>query len=115
MFDRVAPRYDLANTVFSMGQDKTWRVAAARATGLAEGEVAVDVACGTGALARDLEELAPGALVVGMDFSQEMLKRAGPPADVFQLGAGAQRAVPVLGRFLLRGGELGTEDRKSVV
>jgi demethylmenaquinone methyltransferase/2-methoxy-6-polyprenyl-1,4-benzoquinol methylase len=77
MFDRVAPRYDLANTVFSLGQDKTWRQAAARATRLTNDEVAVDVACGTGALARDLEELAPGALVVGMDFSQEMLKRAG--------------------------------------
>src|SRR5829696_6979614 len=77
MFDRVAPRYDLANTVFSMGQDKTWRVAAARATGLAAGEVAADVACGTGALTRELEALAPTALVVGFDFSQGMLVRAG--------------------------------------
>jgi demethylmenaquinone methyltransferase / 2-methoxy-6-polyprenyl-1,4-benzoquinol methylase len=77
MFDRVAPRYDLANTVFSAGQDKTWRQAAARATRLAAGEVAVDVACGTGALTRELEAVAPGALVVGLDFSQEMLKRAG--------------------------------------
>jgi demethylmenaquinone methyltransferase / 2-methoxy-6-polyprenyl-1,4-benzoquinol methylase len=78
MFDRVAPRYDLANTVFSLGQDKGWRQAAARATRLAAGEVAVDVACGTGALTRELEAIAPGALVVGMDFSQEMLKRARP-------------------------------------
>jgi demethylmenaquinone methyltransferase / 2-methoxy-6-polyprenyl-1,4-benzoquinol methylase len=78
MFDRVAPRYDLANTVFSMGQDKTWRVAAARATGLAAGEVAADVACGTGALTRELEALAPTALVVGFDFSQGMLVRARP-------------------------------------
>jgi demethylmenaquinone methyltransferase / 2-methoxy-6-polyprenyl-1,4-benzoquinol methylase len=78
MFDRVAPRYDLANTVFSLGQDKPWRQAAARATHLTTGELAVDVACGTGALTRDLERLAPGALVVGMDFSQEMLKRAAP-------------------------------------
>ena len=77
MFDRVAPRYDLANTVFSVGQDKAWRQAAARATRLAAGEVAVDVACGTGALTRELEALAPGAVVVGLDFSQEMLKRAG--------------------------------------
>ena len=73
MFDRVAPRYDLANTVFSLGQDKGWRKAAARATGLAAGEVAADVACGTGALTRDLEALAPGATVVGFDFSLEML------------------------------------------
>ena len=78
MFDRVAPRYDLANTVFSLGQDKGWRQAAARATRLAPGEVAVDVACGTGALTRELEAMAPGALAVGMDFSQEMLKRARP-------------------------------------
>jgi demethylmenaquinone methyltransferase / 2-methoxy-6-polyprenyl-1,4-benzoquinol methylase len=78
MFDRVAPRYDLANTVFSLGQDKPWRQAAARATHLTAGELAVDVACGTGALTRDLEQLAPGALVAGMDFSQEMLRRAGP-------------------------------------
>jgi demethylmenaquinone methyltransferase / 2-methoxy-6-polyprenyl-1,4-benzoquinol methylase len=78
MFDRVAPRYDLANTVFSLGQDKGWRQAAAGATGLGAGEVAVDVACGTGALTRDLQSLAPEAQVVGMDFSHGMLARAEP-------------------------------------
>ena len=77
MFDRVAPRYDLANTVFSLGQDRTWRQAAARATRLAAGEVAADVACGTGALTRELAALAPGATVVGLDFSLEMLRCAG--------------------------------------
>jgi demethylmenaquinone methyltransferase / 2-methoxy-6-polyprenyl-1,4-benzoquinol methylase len=77
MFDRVAPRYDLANTVFSLGQDKGWRQAAAKATRLADGEVAADVACGTGALTAELAALAPGAVVVGFDFSQEMLRRAG--------------------------------------
>jgi demethylmenaquinone methyltransferase / 2-methoxy-6-polyprenyl-1,4-benzoquinol methylase len=76
MFDRVAPRYDLANTVFSMGQDKAWRQAAARAARLAADEVAVDVACGTGALTRELEATAPGATVIGLDFSQQMLRRA---------------------------------------
>jgi demethylmenaquinone methyltransferase / 2-methoxy-6-polyprenyl-1,4-benzoquinol methylase len=77
MFDRVAPRYDLANTVFSMGQDKAFPHPAARAARLAAGEVAADVACGTGALTRELEATAPGALVIGFDFSLEMLKRAG--------------------------------------
>jgi demethylmenaquinone methyltransferase/2-methoxy-6-polyprenyl-1,4-benzoquinol methylase len=94
MFDRVAPRYDLANSVFSLGQDRGWRQAAARATRLAGGEVAVDVACGTGALTRELVAAAPAALVVGFDFSREMLLRArsaggGPSAPT-------DRGTPVL-------------------
>jgi demethylmenaquinone methyltransferase / 2-methoxy-6-polyprenyl-1,4-benzoquinol methylase len=88
MFDRVAPRYDLANTVFSMGQDKAWRQAAARAAHLTAGEVAVDVACGTGALTRELEATAPGATVIGLDFSQQMLGRA-------RSSGGAQGAHPL--------------------
>jgi demethylmenaquinone methyltransferase/2-methoxy-6-polyprenyl-1,4-benzoquinol methylase len=76
MFDRVAPRYDLANTVLSFGQDRHWREAAARATDLRDGEVAVDVACGTGRLAAALVQLQPGATVIGLDFSWEMVRRA---------------------------------------
>jgi demethylmenaquinone methyltransferase / 2-methoxy-6-polyprenyl-1,4-benzoquinol methylase len=77
MFDRVAPRYDLANTVLSFGRDRRWRERAARATELAAGEVAVDVACGTGALTVELARLEPRASVLGMDFSWEMVRRAG--------------------------------------
>jgi demethylmenaquinone methyltransferase / 2-methoxy-6-polyprenyl-1,4-benzoquinol methylase len=76
MFDRVAPRYDLANTVLSFGRDRRWRERAARATELAAGEVAVDVACGTGALTVELARLEPRASVFGMDFSWEMVRRA---------------------------------------
>jgi demethylmenaquinone methyltransferase/2-methoxy-6-polyprenyl-1,4-benzoquinol methylase len=78
MFDRVAPRYDLANTVLSFGQDRHWRRAAANATELAAGEVAVDVACGTGRLAVELARLEPRATVLGLDFSLEMVRRADP-------------------------------------
>jgi demethylmenaquinone methyltransferase / 2-methoxy-6-polyprenyl-1,4-benzoquinol methylase len=95
MFDRVAPRYDLANTVFSMGQDRAWRQAAARATRLAAGEVAVDVACGTGALTRELEAVAHGAVVVGLDFSQEMLKRARSSEPLPRLAVGDAIQLPL--------------------
>jgi demethylmenaquinone methyltransferase/2-methoxy-6-polyprenyl-1,4-benzoquinol methylase len=86
MFDRVAPRYDLANTVFSLGQDRAWRRAAALAARLADGQSAVDVACGTGALTRELAASAAGATVLGVDFSWEMVRRAagaepGPEAE----------------------------------
>jgi demethylmenaquinone methyltransferase / 2-methoxy-6-polyprenyl-1,4-benzoquinol methylase len=96
MFDRVAPRYDLANTVFSLGQDRAWRWAAAAATRLAGGEVAADVACGTGALTRELEALAPGALVVGFDFSFEMLRHArSTPQPHLRLAAGDALRLPL--------------------
>jgi demethylmenaquinone methyltransferase / 2-methoxy-6-polyprenyl-1,4-benzoquinol methylase len=96
MFDRVAPRYDLANSVFSLGQDKSWRQAAARATRLAPGEVAADVACGTGALTHELEAMAPGATVLGFDFSQEMLKRArSSPQPSLRLAAGDALQLPL--------------------
>jgi demethylmenaquinone methyltransferase/2-methoxy-6-polyprenyl-1,4-benzoquinol methylase len=72
MFDEVAPRYDLTNTVLSLGQDRGWRTAVADALRLTAGETVLDLAAGTAtssvALARS------GARVVGCDFSLGMLR-----------------------------------------
>jgi demethylmenaquinone methyltransferase/2-methoxy-6-polyprenyl-1,4-benzoquinol methylase len=74
MFDRVARRYDLVNTVLSGGTDAGWRRMAARATGLAPGGSALDVACGSGKLTAVLARTAgDGGRVVGLDFSPQML------------------------------------------
>lgn len=79
MFDRVAPRYDLVNTVLSAGQDAHWRRVAARAASVGPGHVALDVATGTGKLARDLADT--GARVLAVDFSVAMLAAgSGGPA-----------------------------------
>lgn len=77
MFDRIAWRYDLVNTVLSGGTDRRWRRRAAAATDLRAGGSALDVACGTGALTRELARLVgEHGRVVGMDFSPGMLDRA---------------------------------------
>jgi demethylmenaquinone methyltransferase / 2-methoxy-6-polyprenyl-1,4-benzoquinol methylase len=74
MFDRIARRYDLVNTVLSGGTDAGWRRSAARETGLSAGGSALDVACGSGKLTAELARLAgKGGHVVGLDFSPEML------------------------------------------
>jgi demethylmenaquinone methyltransferase/2-methoxy-6-polyprenyl-1,4-benzoquinol methylase len=74
MFDRIARRYDLVNTVLSMGTDGGWRRRAARATQLKPGGAALDVACGSGKLTAELARRAgPGGRVVGLDFSPQML------------------------------------------
>ncbi len=77
MFDRIARRYDLVNTVLSGGTDGGWRRRAARATGLKAGGSALDVACGSGKLTAELARIAGSeGHVVGLDFSPQMLEIA---------------------------------------
>ncbi|HET8659953.1 MAG TPA: ubiquinone/menaquinone biosynthesis methyltransferase [Micromonosporaceae bacterium] len=74
MFDRVAPYYDRFNTLLSMGFDRRWRRRAARALRLPPGARVLDVATGTGALARTIAREAPaGFEVVGCDLNARML------------------------------------------
>jgi demethylmenaquinone methyltransferase / 2-methoxy-6-polyprenyl-1,4-benzoquinol methylase len=80
MFDRVAPRYDLANTVLSFGRDAYWRRVAAPASDPLGASV-LDVAAGTGVLGRELMRQG-AAEVVALDLSHRMLSagrsRLGP-------------------------------------
>jgi len=69
--------YDAMNSVMTAGVDARWRRAAVRASGLSSGGIAVDVACGSGALTRDLARaVAPGGAVLGVDRSTGMLRVA---------------------------------------
>ena len=71
MFDRVAPRYDLANAALSLGQDAHWRRVTARAARPDDAQV-LDVAAGPGNVAAELR--ARGASqVTALDLSYEML------------------------------------------
>src|SRR5215216_4565869 len=77
MFDRIAGRYELLNTIMTAGLYRIWNWEAVRATGLRPGEKALDLACGTGSLTRDLaKRVGPGGYVLGIDFSREMLRAA---------------------------------------
>ncbi len=85
MFDRIAPIYDTMNTVMTAGLDARWRRAAVAAARVPTGGRAVDVACGTGALTRELARaVGPRGSVTGLDLSEPMLGRArrhGPSTD----------------------------------
>lgn len=72
LFDDVVERYDLLNGVLSLGLDRLWRRAAARAVVDAHGPL-LDLGCGTGDLTA---LLAARHAVVGVDVSAGMLARA---------------------------------------
>jgi demethylmenaquinone methyltransferase / 2-methoxy-6-polyprenyl-1,4-benzoquinol methylase len=72
MFDAVARRYDLTNTVLSGGQDALWRRATSRAVDARPGERVLDLAAGTGV--STVELAADGAWCLAADFSLGMLR-----------------------------------------
>lgn len=80
MFDGVARRYDLTNTVLSLGQDRFWRRATRAALRIGSDEKVLDLAAGTAVSTVELAK--SGAWCVAADFSVGML------------AAGSAREVP---------------------
>ncbi|HVE94578.1 MAG TPA: ubiquinone/menaquinone biosynthesis methyltransferase [Acidimicrobiales bacterium] len=87
MFDAIAPRYDLLNRLLTFRLDVGWRRRAVRELRLAPGSLVLDVAAGTGDLARELRhrELCP----VALDLSAGMLAAARTDAPRVQADASA--------------------------
>ncbi len=75
MFDAIAPRYELVNSLFSAGRDTYWRRRAVEQARVSATDDVLDVACGTGDFARAFAAAQPRS-VVGCDFAHEMLRRA---------------------------------------
>lgn len=75
MFDDIAPRYDLLNSLLSAGIHHGWRVFATRCAALKAGDSVLDVCSGTGDWAARLRQaVGPTGLVAAADFSLPMLQ-----------------------------------------
>ena len=75
MFDDIAPRYDLLNSVLSAGIHKGWRGFATRCACLEPGSSVLDVCSGTGEWTPSLRRaVGPEGLVMAADFSLPMLR-----------------------------------------
>jgi demethylmenaquinone methyltransferase/2-methoxy-6-polyprenyl-1,4-benzoquinol methylase len=82
MFDRISGVYDGMNLVISGFQEPRWRRRAAAEARIGPGDRALDVACGTGTVTRDLfRAVQPGGSVTGVDASAGMIARARTRSD----------------------------------
>jgi demethylmenaquinone methyltransferase/2-methoxy-6-polyprenyl-1,4-benzoquinol methylase len=88
MFGRIARRYDLMNRLMTLGQDRTWRRDAVAGAAVPPTRRVLDVATGTGDLALEVLRQRPGAQVVGIDFTPEMLALAQQKASCLQADVG---------------------------
>lgn len=72
MFDGVAERYDLLNTILSLGQEKQWRRQTLAALEVKPGQRVLDLAAGTGT--SSVPYRLAGATVFPTDYSMGMLR-----------------------------------------
>jgi demethylmenaquinone methyltransferase / 2-methoxy-6-polyprenyl-1,4-benzoquinol methylase len=95
MFDRIARVYDRMNSVMTAGMHHRWRERAADLARLEPGGSALDVACGTGDLAVELQRrVGESGRVVGLDFSERMLELAREKAPAIRFEAGNALELP---------------------
>lgn len=96
MFDGVARRYDLTNTVLTAGLDRRWRRLTRAALQLRPGDRVLDLAAGTAVSTVELAR--SGAWCLAADFSLGML-RAGTRRTVPKVAADALHLPFVDGAF----------------
>jgi len=74
VFDSVAKRYDVMNDVMSMGLHRAWKAYTVAVANLKPGDRVLDIAGGTGDLARAFaRQVGEGGLVLHTDINQAML------------------------------------------
>jgi demethylmenaquinone methyltransferase/2-methoxy-6-polyprenyl-1,4-benzoquinol methylase len=76
LFGAIARRYDLANHLLSLGLDLWWRNRASRVVRSWKPGIVLDLATGSGDLARAIARACPDAVVIGADFCLPMLLEA---------------------------------------
>ena len=94
-FTAIAGRYDLLNTLLSFNQDRRWRRSTVSALEMKGPEAVLDVATGTGKLARELERtVGARGRVVGIDFCEPMLRKARAQMDSATLVLATSESLP---------------------
>ncbi|MCC7266147.1 MAG: class I SAM-dependent methyltransferase [Caulobacteraceae bacterium] len=107
VFDRVASRYDLMNDLMSAGVHRLWKDAAAARLNPQPGELILDVAGGTGDMARRYARMArraqerrggEDARIVVIDYNAEMtgegIAKGAPPEVAWAVGDAQALPVP---------------------
>jgi len=93
IFSGIGATYEKAGALLSFGQDARWRARLVDSLGAVPGDVVLDVATGTGLVARAVSERY-GCEVVGLDRSADMLSAAAARNGHIPLVRGRAESLP---------------------
>ncbi|GBR35574.1 methyltransferase [Neoasaia chiangmaiensis NBRC 101099] len=91
LFDGTARYYDRINAIFSLGTGRWYRRHMLGVAGLKAGHKLIDVATGTGLVAREAERITGKGNVIGLDMSPGMLAECRRRSSIDVIQADAQR------------------------
>ncbi|QTL97578.1 bifunctional demethylmenaquinone methyltransferase/2-methoxy-6-polyprenyl-1,4-benzoquinol methylase UbiE [Iocasia frigidifontis] len=77
IFNSAVHKYDLMNTLMTMGLDRYWRKLVVNYSGIRSGDKGLDLCCGTGILTIELAHaVGSSGTIIGIDFAANMLALA---------------------------------------
>jgi demethylmenaquinone methyltransferase/2-methoxy-6-polyprenyl-1,4-benzoquinol methylase len=76
MFGTIAPRYDFITWAFSYGMDGRWKRLGVEKASFSKDATVLDLACGTGDFSQLVLSAVPGAHVIALDLTEQMLRQA---------------------------------------
>ncbi|XP_020698113.2 2-phytyl-1,4-beta-naphthoquinone methyltransferase, chloroplastic [Dendrobium catenatum] len=84
LFTRIAPVYDNLNDLLSLGQHRIWKKMCVSWSGAKEGDIVLDICCGSGDLTFLLsQKVGSNGEVSALDFSRKQLFIASTRQDLF--------------------------------
>ncbi|MDR0270307.1 demethylmenaquinone methyltransferase [Paenibacillus sp.] len=85
VFESIASKYDIMNDILSFRRHKAWRKFTMKKMAIKPGDTAVDICCGTCDWTLSLAEASKTGPIIGLDFSENMLKLGGQKVRAKQL------------------------------
>jgi demethylmenaquinone methyltransferase/2-methoxy-6-polyprenyl-1,4-benzoquinol methylase len=96
MFAKIAPSYDLCNSLMSLRMHRRWRAAAVAKLHLKQGDRVADVCCGTGDFFMPLRRaIGADGVLVGVDFCLPMLELANQKDEAAGRAVGDAGCLPL--------------------
>ncbi|MGG3282424.1 demethylmenaquinone methyltransferase [Paenibacillus solani] len=74
VFESISGKYDMMNNVISFRRHKAWRKFTMKKMGMRPGDTAIDLCCGTCDWTISMAKASESGHIVGLDFSEGMLK-----------------------------------------
>lgn len=74
VFESIAPKYDLMNSILSFRRHKAWRRFTMDKMNVQSGQTAIDLCCGTCDWTISIAQKSQNGRIVGLDFSRNMLE-----------------------------------------